>query len=138
MDDGKSWRQAEIHRFEKPTAYGKTWSWVFWDIEVRTIEFMGCKELLVRAWDSAQNGQPAKLTWNVMGMMNNCHFRIKIHRQLLANGEIGLKFQHPAPIDAGQFKTSGWREEEQRIIQGLQQAELNIPKVPSHPGQYTS
>lgn len=112
---------------------------MFWDIEAHTIDFMGCKELLVRAWDSSQNGQPAKLTWNVMGMMNNCQFRIKIHRQLLANGEIGLKFQHPAPIEAGQFNTPGWREEEQLTIRGLQEAALRIPKLLSFSeGQHLS
>lgn len=26
----------------------------------------------------SQNGQPAYITWNLMGMMNNCYFRIKV------------------------------------------------------------
>lgn len=138
VDEGATWRQATIHRFEKPTAYGKTWCWVFWDLEVQTIELMGCKELLVRAWDSSQNGQPAVITWNVMGMMNNCHFRIKIHKQLLENGSIGLRFQHPAPINVGQFGTPGWREEEQLVIRGLAEAALHIPKVKTYSGAQLS
>ena len=37
-----------------------------------------CKEICCRAVDSNQNMQPMYLTWNVMGMMNNCLFRIKV------------------------------------------------------------
>ncbi len=37
------------------------------------------RELLVRAWDSSQNGQPQELTWNVLGLMNNCWYRVKMH-----------------------------------------------------------
>jgi nitrate reductase (NAD(P)H) len=48
---------------------------VHWSHEVQTFAFLGCKELLVRAWDSSQNGQPALITWNLMGMMNNCYQR---------------------------------------------------------------
>jgi hypothetical protein len=42
---------------------------------VQSFSFLGCKELLVRAWDSSQNGQPSLITWNLMGMMNNCYHR---------------------------------------------------------------
>lgn len=111
LDDGKTWRQANINRFEKPNPYGKFWAWVFWDLTVETFEFTQCNELLVRAWDSSQNGQPEHITWNVMGMMNNCYFRIKIH-PVSSGKDIGLRFQHPAPIDFGDLKTRGWREEE--------------------------
>jgi len=111
VDDGKTWRQANIHRFEKPNPYGKTWAWVFWDLTVSTFEFTQCKELLVRAWDSSQNGQPAMITWNLTGMMNNSYFRIKIHPHTAGNA-IGLRFQHPAPLYPGKLGNKGWREEE--------------------------
>ncbi len=73
--------QADIKRFNEPTDAGKHWCWVHWDLDVNTAQFLTAptRELLVRAWDSSQNGQPDKLTWNVMGMMNNCYFRVKIH-----------------------------------------------------------
>lgn len=29
-DGGATWRQAEVHRFEKPTEYGRHWCWVQW------------------------------------------------------------------------------------------------------------
>ncbi len=58
---------------------GKYWCWVFWSFDVQTVEFARTSEVLVRAWDSSMNTQPSHLTWNLMGMMNNCHFRIKTH-----------------------------------------------------------
>ncbi|CAD7704946.1 unnamed protein product [Ostreobium quekettii] len=118
LDDGKSWRQARIHRFEKPTVYGKHWCWVLWDLDVQVFDFMNCKEVLLRAWDSSQNGQPAHITWNVMGMMNNCYFRIQIHQHLSQDGEIAVRFQHPAPTEVGSIGI-GWREEENNRNQAV-------------------
>lgn len=128
LDDGKSWRQATIHRFEKPNPYGKYWCWVFWDLEVQTFDFTGCKEVLLRAWDSSQNGQPAHITWNVMGMMNNCYFRIKIHPYTDTAGNIGFRFQHPAPIDVGKLGNTGWREEEHLRQQAIDDAMAMVGK----------
>lgn len=61
---------------------GKHWCWVFWKYDVQTVEFARASEVLVRAWDSSMNTQPSHLTWNLMGMMNNCHFLIKIHQHV--------------------------------------------------------
>lgn len=82
LDGGKLWRQAEIERHEAPNAAGKYWCWVFWRCGVQTVEFAAASEVLVRAWDSSMNTQPAVITWNLMGMMNNCHFRILIHKHV--------------------------------------------------------
>jgi nitrate reductase (NAD(P)H) len=82
LDGGHLWRQAEIIRHETPTPAGKYWCWVFWTFEVQTVEFARASEVLVRAWDASMNTQPSHLTWNLMGMMNNCHFRIKIHQHV--------------------------------------------------------
>ncbi len=56
---------------------GKYWCWVFWEIDVRKFDFLRSesKELLCRAWDEDMNTQPAAITWNLMGMMNNCYHR---------------------------------------------------------------
>lgn len=137
LDDGNSWRQAKIHRFEKPSLYGKHWCWVFWDLSVQVFDFLNCKELLVRAWDSSQNGQPAMITWNVMGMMNNCYHRIKIHRQLCKNGEIGVRFQHPAPIEVGPLGNIGWREEDNLTSEALKSVSLPKPEPAKPVGSKT-
>jgi len=126
LDDGKSWRQATIHRFEKPNPYGKHWCWVLWDLDVQIFDFLKCKEVLVRAWDSSQNGQPAHITWNVMGMMNNCYFRIKVIPHLCEDGEIGVRFQHPAPTEVGAAGGIGWREEDNLRSRAL--ASVSLPK----------
>jgi hypothetical protein len=67
---------------------GKHWCWVFWSFNVQTVEFARASEVLVRAWDSSMNTQPSHLTWNLMGMMNNCHFRIKLHQHV--DEQVGL------------------------------------------------
>lgn len=69
-----------LHHLLMPA--GKYWCWVFWQFDVQTVEFARASEVLVRAWDSSMNTQPSHLTWNLMGMMNNCHFRIKLHQHV--------------------------------------------------------
>ena len=41
------------------------------------------------------NTQPNTFTWNVMGMMNNCIYRVKIHPGPTADGRFALAFEHP-------------------------------------------
>ena len=48
LDDGKSWRLAEIKRIqEKPNRGGKYWAWVFWEIPIPTGKHHGCRNTLV-------------------------------------------------------------------------------------------
>jgi hypothetical protein len=137
---------------------------------------MRCKELLVRAWDSSQNGQPAIITWNLMGMMNNCYHRsgplgslgqgwsravqlgwscsccraglaaaararvplhlrrlprctcrIKIHPHVTESGAMGVRFQHPAPVELGKQGNVGWREQEKLAREGAEAAAAPPP-----------
>ncbi|EFJ43675.1 nitrate reductase [Volvox carteri f. nagariensis] len=119
LDDGKTWRLGDIQRFEKPNEYGKYWCWVHWSLDVMTFDFLNAKEVLLRAWDETMNTQPAIITWNVMGMMNNCYYRIKIHPQVDSDGVMGLRFQHPAPVELGERGNMGWREEDNLVAQAL-------------------
>ncbi|GAX75762.1 hypothetical protein CEUSTIGMA_g3205.t1 [Chlamydomonas eustigma] len=114
LDDGLSWRLAEIRRFEKPNAYGKYWCWVHWDIQVQIFEFLSSKELLVP----------------LMGMMNNCYFRIKILPDKDEVGNLGLRFQHPAPVEVGSRGNIGWREEDNIKAQALLAASTAGAPVP--------
>ena len=36
-----------------------------------------------------------QFTWNLLGMMNNCVYRVKIHPEALPGGGFGLRFEHP-------------------------------------------
>lgn len=44
---------------------------------------MQTQEIYCRAYDSSQNTQPNTFTWNLMGMMNNCVYRVKVRCCLL-------------------------------------------------------
>ncbi|TPX34001.1 hypothetical protein SmJEL517_g03240 [Synchytrium microbalum] len=101
LDQGGSWKLATILPY--PQQYirrGKYWSWFHWEYVVEDASVLKCKELWVRAWDG-QSPQPEKMTWNLMGMMNNCYFRIRVHH--LANGSI--RFEHPTLPGA---QSGGW------------------------------
>ena len=54
-------------------------------------------EVCVRAWDDSQNCMAALPTWNLMGMMNNPWFRVKVHRVEGSRNEIW--FEHPARVE---------------------------------------
>ena len=66
---------------EKPNSYGRYWTWVHWELEVRTMDFVKCEEVLCRAWDWSQNTQPAHITWTLLGQGNYSMFRVKAHKE---------------------------------------------------------
>eukprot|EP00850_Spirogloea_muscicola_P009636 SM000054S18122 [mRNA] locus=s54:728439:731848:+ [translate_table: standard] len=105
LDGGSAWQHCDIECNERPTVYGKYWCWVFWSIRVDVMRFLQATEICVRAWDAAMNTQPGQLTWNVMGMMNNSWFRVKLHPVNLHGGGIGLTFEHPTRPGN---ETGGW------------------------------
>ncbi|CAG8482950.1 2965_t:CDS:2 [Paraglomus brasilianum] len=72
----------------------KHWCWCFWELGIDFMSLLKCQEIWVRAWDATQNTQPRDLTWNVMGMMNNCYFRVKVHTKI-ENRDVVVSFEHP-------------------------------------------
>lgn len=93
LDGGHSWRLAN-HRLPcPPTVYGKQWCWAHWEYEVDPSELSGIAEIACRAWDESNNCQPRDLTWNLMGMGNNPHFRVKVNP--LGDAEGNVWFEHP-------------------------------------------
>ena len=111
-NNGKTWTLADIVKQGEPTEYGKYWSWCFWSYRVPVQELIGCDEVMVRAWDACMNTQPKDPTWNVMGMLNNPWYRVRVHKLLDpsgANSIVGLRFQHPTrPAN----QTGGWMDQE--------------------------
>merc|ERR1719407_406578 len=95
VNNAQNWRPAKIERFEKPNEYDQCYCWVFWSVEIPINVLANCGEFAVRAWDDSQNCQPERPTWNLMGMMNNNWFRVKVHS--LGNGE--MWFEHPTQVD---------------------------------------
>ena len=77
------------------------------------------------------NTQPNSFTWNLMGMMNNCVYRVKIHPSV-SNGNLALRFEHP--VLAGPI-IGGWmnRADEQTQPSTIEVTTLSL----ADPGQLT-
>ncbi|PAN35776.1 hypothetical protein PAHAL_6G233300 [Panicum hallii] len=112
LDGGETWLVCDLDHPEKPNKYGKYWCWCFWSVEVEVLDLLGAKEIAVRAWDQSLNTQPEKLVWNLMGMMNNCWFRVKVNVCQPRKGEIGLVFEHPTQPGN---QPGGWMARQKRI-----------------------
>ena len=71
-DGGRTWRQAHLDSDRSP------WGWVLWSADL-ALDF-GEHELVVRAWDSAGQTQPASPddTWNVKGYLSAAWHRIPV------------------------------------------------------------
>eukprot|EP00820_Chromera_velia_P012344 Cvel_23198.t1-p1 / transcript=Cvel_23198.t1 / gene=Cvel_23198 / organism=Chromera_velia_CCMP2878 / gene_product=Nitrate reductase [NADPH], putative / transcript_product=Nitrate reductase [NADPH], putative / location=Cvel_scaffold2364:3064-9259(-) / protein_length=541 / sequence_SO=supercontig / SO=protein_coding / is_pseudo=false len=73
-DGGTVWKQAGFtHR--RRSRRGRCWCWSFWEVEVE-VDSKSPTVVCFRAQDEAMNLMPEVPTWNVMGMMNNCWYRI--------------------------------------------------------------
>lgn len=112
MDGGETWHVCTLDHPEKPNKYGKYWCWCFWFLEVEVLNLLVAKEIAVRAWDESHNTQPEKLIWNVMGMMNNCWFRVKTSVCKPHKGEIGIVFEHPTQPGN---QSGGWMAKERHL-----------------------
>ncbi|CAE8624847.1 unnamed protein product [Polarella glacialis] len=95
VNNAQNWRPAKIERFEKSDKFGQCWCWIFWSVEVPIKVLANCGEFAVRAWDDSQNCQPERPSWNMMGMMCNPWFRVKVH----ALGDDEIWFEHPTQVD---------------------------------------
>lgn len=116
MDGGESWLVTNLEHQEKPNKYGKYWCWCFWSLEVEVLDLLAAKEIAVRAWDETLNTQPEKLIWNVMGMMNNCWFRVKTNVCKPHKGEIGIVFEHPTQPGN---QSGGWMSKEKKLVKSM-------------------
>ncbi|KAL5558335.1 hypothetical protein UlMin_034546 [Ulmus minor] len=112
LDGGETWHVCTLDHQEKPTKYGKYWCWCFWSLDVEVLNLLGAKEVAVRAWDETHNTQPEKLIWNIMGMMNNCWFRVKTNVCKPHRGEIGIVFEHPTQPGN---QSGGWMAKERHL-----------------------
>jgi len=96
FNEGESWELATLRAIEKPTEYGRYWCWMFWELPTTVGALAGSRELWCRGWDEGQNTQPERLTWNLMGMMSNCVFKVKVHPCTApTTGAPAIKFEQP-------------------------------------------
>ncbi|KAI6690866.1 hypothetical protein NL676_027694 [Syzygium grande] len=117
LDGGETWQVCALDHPEKPSRYGKFWCWCFWSLEVEVLQLLGGKEIAVRAWDESLNTQPEKLIWNLMGMMNNCWFRVKTNMCRPHKGEVGIVFEHPTQPGN---QSGGWMAREKHLEQSAE------------------
>jgi nitrate reductase (NAD(P)H) len=92
---------------EKFAHRGKWWTCIFWDIDVDVWKILRSEEIIVRAWDESHNMQPEHPTWNVLGTMNNCWYRVKIEVELDSENPY-ISFRHPVLPGSGM---GGWMKE---------------------------
>lgn len=107
LDSGKTWLLATLHRpsahqiaapygqLTGPSYYqsSRYWSWTLWHVDLEVADLVRADEMVVRAWDESQNTQPENLTWNLMGMMNNCWFRVKLSME--REPSLAIRCEHP-------------------------------------------
>jgi len=111
LDGGVTWEGGVVEHPETPTEYGRYWCHCLWSFNVSVTRLLSAKEVCCRAWDSHMNTQPNHLTWNVMGMLNNPIFRVKIHRTYTRGVVSSLTFEHPTLPGKQQ---GGWMERANR------------------------
>ncbi|RZS05992.1 hypothetical protein BHM03_00036574 [Ensete ventricosum] len=135
-DGGETWLPCALHHPEKPNKFGKYWCWCFWSVAVEVMDLLGAKEVAVRAWDESLNTQPEKLIWNVMGMMNNCWFKVKVNVRRHKKDEIGLVFEHPTQPGN---QSGGWMAQ-QRHLETSEVASMKksvfTPRMSTSPERY--
>ncbi|KAJ3150085.1 hypothetical protein HDU86_006708 [Geranomyces michiganensis] len=87
-----------------PRHGGKRWTWCHWSVEMEVWRLMNAAEVWVRAIDCAHNTQPHRVTWNLLGMMNNAIYRVQLNVREFERTEPGqpaqgarpwLQFRHP-------------------------------------------
>ncbi|KAJ3083061.1 hypothetical protein HK102_001279 [Quaeritorhiza haematococci] len=146
------------------------WCWWFWELNMSLEELrrrllgkegdvsgkksetpVQTREIWVRAWDG-QNTQPERLTWNLLGMMNNCYFRVRCHIE--KDGEKGdrhdlrgdeepkglvIRFEHPTlpgPQKGGwmmEDKDAGTLSTSMTILAPPAPSEAEKPPKEKHP-----
>ncbi|CAA7263902.1 unnamed protein product [Cyclocybe aegerita] len=124
LDEGSSWRLAQITYFEDAfreveeedfgvdPIYGvlgtneqgeNCFCWSFWECEATMEELKGAGSIMVRAMDESLAVQPRDMYWNPTGMMNNWWFKVCIHD--LGDGQ--LRFEHPTMAGT---QPGGWMQ----------------------------
>ncbi|KAF4263910.1 hypothetical protein KXW98_007982 [Aspergillus fumigatus] len=107
LDGGVNWLYC-VRKFpEAPLRHGKKfWTWLHWHVDIDITQLLRAEQITVRCWDVNKNTQPENPTWNLEGMMNNCHYVVKSETFVEpTNNKPYLLFRHPAEAGTGD---NGW------------------------------
>ena len=92
LDKGVTWLISNIMRHEEPTEHGKYWCWVFWEVQVPTLDLLRAQEICSRAVDISNNLQPQKYALSALTQQ-----RLQWHAALdLTCCAAGVLFPFPA------------------------------------------
>ncbi|KAJ3039959.1 hypothetical protein HDV00_011625 [Rhizophlyctis rosea] len=95
LNGGEDWIVTDKTTYDFEPRHGdKYWCWFKWEHTFTLKELMLAKEVVIRAWDSAMNTQPEKLCWNLLGMLNNCWYRVKVE----VSSDFTITFIHPTNV----------------------------------------
>ncbi|KAG0364391.1 hypothetical protein BGX24_004629 [Mortierella sp. AD032] len=117
LDAGSSWLLSDLDHPEELPQYRcsndyfprqRYWCWCFWSVNVPVRQLLRCKDIHVRAWDSTTNTLPKDLNWNLMGMMNNCWFRVQVDLDVLGENDNKLVLRFIHPTMPGSEHGGGW------------------------------
>lgn len=107
LDDGKTWLYC-IRTFpDAPIRHGnKYWTWVHWHLDVKIQYLLRASSITVRCFNVFKNTQPRQPNWNIMGMMNNCWYVVKLEVVSSKDSDVPqVLFRHPTEPDVGK---GGW------------------------------
>lgn len=114
IDEGESWIYCFKRYPEAPVRHGaKFWTWVHWHADVNVADLLNHRSILLRCFDGAKQMQPQKPIWNVLGMMNNCWYRLEadVLQPDEAHDDFRLQFKHPVAPGTGRPEVEGWMKE---------------------------
>lgn len=115
LDEGKTWLYCTRRFPDYPIRHNKKfWTWVHWHLDVPILDLLNAKSIVVRCFDIFKNTQPEGYNWNIMGMMNNRRYEVRMDIEYSnfngdSNGnnstQTFLDFKHPV---AQGRDNSGW------------------------------
>lgn len=140
LDGGQSWIISELDCPEERQEYQiandpiprqRYWCWCFWSVKIPVRQLLECKDIHVRAWDCTQNTQPKDLNWNLMGMMNNCWYRVQVELAVSGaeDGELVLRFIHPTV--PGPDNGGGWMRPKGEVAMAAKNTTLPTTTKPA-------
>lgn len=110
LDDGQTWLYC-VRKFPpKPIRHGnKFWAWLHWHVDVDAFHLLEASSITVRCFNVFKNTQPQLPSWNIMGMMNNCWYVVKLEKSYAEGLDVPqIVFRHPTEPGQGQ---GGWMQD---------------------------
>ncbi|KAL7944146.1 nitrate reductase [Trichoderma barbatum] len=108
LDGGNSWLYCFRKFPRKPIRHvNKFWTWVHWYRDVPIVDMMNAKEIAVRCVDASFHAQPDQAPWNIMGMLNNGYYKVRmdVGNSDNTDGSGVIICQHPVEPGSGK---GGW------------------------------